>query len=298
MGVALTTAAVDFAASKKEVREAVEDCLREAFARYPDTEVSKAAQHAVLGGGHRWRAIVAVAAGQIFDDDALQIGLPGACGVELAHAASLVLDDLPSMDDAKVRRGKPCAHLVFPSWAVDMAPVFLITMAYQISLENPRATEDRRVNAALLLSSAGLRMITGQTKDVLQDFTRGSPDQRLLECYELKSAALYGAAAKAGAILCGANEREAETIYVAGLNLGMSYQLLDDVADVVAGVADVGKHSGMDAGKWTAIDWLGVDGARQKSREFQSKGLAALEQFGSRADWLRTLVCEASYKPA
>jgi geranylgeranyl pyrophosphate synthase len=297
LGVREATVARDFSAEKKQVRGAVDDYLRAAFAKYPETVVSKAAQYAALGGGHRWRAIVAVAAGRIFDDDALNIGLPGACGVELAHAASLVLDDLPSMDNAQVRRGKPCAHLVFPPWAVDMTPVFLVTMAYQISLENPRATEERRLSAALLLSAAGLRMITGQTKDVLQEYTCGSRDQRLLECYELKSAALYGSAAKAGAILCGATEHEAEAIHEAGINLGMSYQLLDDVADVVAGVSEVGKISGMDAGKWTAIDWLGVDGARQKSREFQSRGLAALEQFGLRADWLRTLVCEASYMP-
>lgn len=298
MGAAEAIVAGDFSAAKQQVRGAVEDYLLAAFAKYPETDVAKAAQYAVLGGGHRWRAIVAVAAGRIFDDDALNIGLPGACGVELAHAASLVLDDLPSMDDAKVRRGKPCTHLAFPAWAVDMAPVFLLTMAYQISLENPRASEARRVDAALLLSAAGLSMIAGQTRDILQDFSTGSSDQRLLECYELKSAALYGAAAEAGAILCGATDREAEAIRTAGLNLGISYQLLDDVADVVAGVGEVGKHSGMDAGKWTAIDWLGVDGARQKSREFQSLGLAALEPFGSRANWLRTLVCEASYKPA
>jgi geranylgeranyl pyrophosphate synthase len=72
--------------------------------------------------------------------------------------------------------------------------------------------------------------------------------------------------------------------------------MLDDVADVVAGVPEVGKNSGMDLGKWTAVDWLGVEGARQKSREFQSMALAALEHFHSRADWLRTLVCEASWK--
>jgi geranylgeranyl pyrophosphate synthase len=298
LGVESINASADYAEAKQRVRRAVEDYLRDAFSRYPETEVCRAAQYAVLGGGHRWRAIVAVAAGQIFDDDALLIGLPGACGVELAHAASLVLDDLPSMDNAKVRRGKPCTHLAFAPWAVDMTPVFLVTMAYQISLDNPRASEDRRVQAALLLSAAGLRMITGQTKDILQDFVGGAADRRLLECYELKSAALYAAAAKAGAVLCGADEREADTIYVAGFNLGMSYQLLDDVADVVAGVGEVGKHSGMDAEKWTAIDWLGVEGARRKSREFQARGLAALERFGARADWLRTLVCEASYKPA
>ena len=84
----------------------------------------------------RWRALVAVAAGTVFRDDALQLVLPAACGVELAHAASLVLDDLPSMDDACVRRGKPCTHRAFLGWAAHMAPVFMVTLPYQISLDN------------------------------------------------------------------------------------------------------------------------------------------------------------------
>lgn len=288
--------AEDFSAAKNQVRGAVEDYLRTAFARYSETEVSKAAQYVVLGGGHRWRAIVAVAAGQIFDDDALNIALPCGCGIELAHAASLVLDDLPSMDDAEVRRGKPCAHRVFPSWAVEMTPVFLVTLAYQISLDNPLASEDRRVRGALLLSAAGLDMIEGQVRDVTQ--AHKSAEEGLLDCYLLKSASLYAAAAKAGAIMCGAGCEDADRIHAAGRYLGMSYQMLDDVADVVAGVDDVGKQSGMDTAKWTAVDWLGVDGARAKSREFQSMALAALDDFDARADWLRTLVCEASWKSA
>jgi geranylgeranyl diphosphate synthase, type II len=286
----------DFAVDKTQVRASVENYLGCAFDKYPPTEVREVARYAALGGGHRWRAIAAVAAGRIFCDDALDICLPGACGVELAHAASLLLDDLPSMDNAEVRRGKPCAHLVFARWAVDMAPVYLVTMAYQISLDNSRVCEQRRVNAALELGSAGLRMITGQTKDIRQEHASEMAGSRLLECYQLKSGALYAAAAKAGAILCGASEDEARSIYTAGLNLGLSYQLLDDVADVIAGVPEVGKNTGMDANKWTAVNWLGVEGARQKSCEFQSKGLAALERFDSRANWLRALLCEASWK--
>jgi geranylgeranyl pyrophosphate synthase len=79
----------------------------------------------------------AVAAGKIFRDDSLRLVLPAACGVELAHGASLVLDDPPSMDDAAIRRGKPCTHHAFPAWAADMTPVFLVTLAYRISLDIP-----------------------------------------------------------------------------------------------------------------------------------------------------------------
>ncbi|HBH41554.1 MAG TPA: hypothetical protein DDW26_06550, partial [Rhizobiales bacterium] len=98
-----------------------------------------------------------------------QLVLPAASGVELAHAASLVLDDLPSMDDASVRRGKPCTHRVFPAWAADMVPVFLVTLAYEISLDNPRVDAPARIKAALELSAAGLMMIRGQVHDMRQD---------------------------------------------------------------------------------------------------------------------------------
>ena len=112
-------ATVGFDTAKADVRGAVEDFLQRVFADVPATEVANAARYAVLGGGHRWRALVAVAAGRIFRDDAMHLVLPAACGVELAHAASLVLDDLPSMDDACLRRGKPCTHRAFPRWAAD-----------------------------------------------------------------------------------------------------------------------------------------------------------------------------------
>lgn len=285
----------EFVSMKARVRAAVEGGLVDAFDAQPASVVRDCARYVTLGGGHRWRAIVAVASGSIFDDDALKIGLPGACAVELAHAASLVLDDLPSMDDARMRRGKPCAHLVFPRWAVDMAPVFMVTLAYEVSLANALTSHQRRVAGALLLGGAGQRMIAGQTLDMTQDYPEDSPERILIQCYELKSGVLYAAAAQAGAILCGASDEEAERVRLAGLNLGLSYQLMDDVADVEAGLADVGKTTGLDGAKWTAIDWLGVEGARRQSEAFRDRGLAALEHFGPRADFLRSLVREASW---
>ncbi|CAG0985386.1 MAG: hypothetical protein F9K19_23010 [Rhizobiaceae bacterium] len=290
-----TQASTDFSADKAEVRRAVESFLEHTLFGLEPSAVVDCARYVALGGGHRWRAIVAVAAGRVFDDDALTIGLPGACAVELAHAASLVLDDLPSMDDAQIRRGKPCVHVVFPRWAVDMTPVLLLTTAYAVSLANEKAPHGARIKGALLLSQTGQSMIAGQAQDVTQLFPEESPERRLLECYTLKSGLLYAAAAKAGAMLCGAGDDDAGKVGRAGLNLGLSYQLMDDVADVAASTADVGKTTGRDAGKWTAIDWLGVEGARREADRFRDRGLAELDGFGSRADFLRSLVMEASY---
>jgi farnesyl diphosphate synthase len=130
-----------------------------------------------------------------------------------------------------------------------------------------------------------------------QDFDAGASEEaRLLTCYRLKSAALYGAAAKMGGILTGADDADAASLQAAGIDLGYAYQFLDDVADVIAGVAEVGKERGKDAGKCAAIDLFGVEGARRKAAEFQARSLSHLERFGAEADWLRRLVTEASWK--
>ncbi|WP_346913788.1 polyprenyl synthetase family protein [uncultured Roseibium sp.] len=287
-------AKTEFSGEKADVREAVERYLEEQFAAYAETEVRRAAEYTALGGGHRWRPIVAIAAGRIFHTDALEIALPGACGAELAHAASLILDDLPSMDDAALRRGKPCVHLVFPKWAVDMAPVFLVTMAYAISLNHDRSSADRRVQAALALSSAGTAMIEGQCLDLASSLADGTEAQ-MLDCYRLKSAALYGAAARGGALLCGAGPEDADRMERAGFYLGLAYQFMDDVADVTATVEQVGKQVHQDDGKFTATAWLGVEGAAEMSRSYQTKALAELAPYGPEAEWLRSIVCEASW---
>ncbi|MCP4382016.1 MAG: hypothetical protein GY798_11495 [Hyphomicrobiales bacterium] len=284
----------NFDDAKDHGRAAVESFLVDAFAKYPPTEVRRAAEYATLGG-HRWRALVAVAAGKIFDRDALNIVLPCAGAIELVQAATLILDDLPSMDDARLRRGKPCTHLVFPNWAVDMAPAFLLSMAYEISLNNPRATPERRTWAAVEFSRAGLTMIAGQVRDVTRSGEE-DPSFDLIELARLKAGAFFGASTMVGSILCGAKEHEAKALYAAGVNVGLSYQILDDVADVTARAAELGKEPGSDAAKFTVVDWLGVDGARRKAERFQSLALAEITQFGREADWLRSLIRELSWK--
>ncbi len=285
-----------FEAFKKGIREAVEEYLSRLLNTQPDTDVSRVGRYAGLNGGHRWRAMAAVAAGQIFDREALDKVLPAACGVELAHAASLILDDLPSMDDAQVRRGKPCSHLIFPQWAVDMAPVFLVTLAYQTSLTNVKASHQRRVKAALALSRAGLDMISGQVIDLTQPSDTDKTGQ-LMNCYRQKSGSLYATAAKAGAIICGADDKESKLLYDCGMNLGLSYQLLDDVADVIAGIEEVGKNTGMDANKHTTIDLFGVEDTRERANQYKEVALSILKRYGPEADMLRTLVCQASWAP-
>jgi geranylgeranyl pyrophosphate synthase len=289
--------AEEFQAFRSEVRGRIDDSLERLLARLADTEVRRAAGYAALSGGQRWRGVLAVAAGRVFDPRAADLALPVACGAELAHAASLVLDDLPSMDNAQVRRGKACVHLVFAPWAVDMVPSYLVTLAYQVSLDNPRVSHERRVSAALELSAAGLRMTHGQAID-LNPAGRDHSPARLLECYRLKTGMLSAAAAKAGAITCGAAAAEAEALEGFGTNLGVAYQILDDLADATASLEEMGKCRGMDAAKVTAVDLFGVDGTRQKAQEFKDMAVAQLDRFGAEAALLQELAGRTGWEAA
>ncbi len=281
---------------KVRVRQSVEEHLGGIFSAHPDTEVCRAARYAVLGGGHRWRAMGTIASGLIFRDDAFRVCLNPACAVELVHAASIILDDLPSMDDARIRRGKPCLHLRYPRWAVDMSPAFLVNMAYALILDNPEAAYEARVSAAVICSKAGAHMSVGQEMDVEQS-SGENPREHLLDCYRMKSGALYAAATGAGAVICGADSNDAAVLSECGMHLGLSYQFLDDIADVDASVEETGKDTGMDVGKCTAVDLFGIAGAKTLASQFEYEALSRLEPYGPKAELLRCLIRSASWAP-
>jgi geranylgeranyl diphosphate synthase type II len=286
-----------FEAFKTRVRHSVEQRLEEILSARDDTEVCRIAKYGVLGGGHRWRAMVAIAAGSIFDRDAMTICMLLACSVEMAHGASLILDDLPSMDDAGYRRGKPSAHMVYPAWAVHLAPMYLINTAYSAVLDNPSVAPERRLAGAIEMSKAALLMIEGQEIDLSQP--PGDDEQAvMLKCYRQKSGALYASAARVGATFCGAGEDDRAAVYEACMNLGLSYQYLDDVADVEAGLGEVGKLPGNDVGKRTAIHFFGVRDTKIQAQRYQEIALSCLDRFGPEAEILRNLARHASWSPS
>jgi geranylgeranyl diphosphate synthase type II len=281
--------------AREIVCRAVNEFLVRSLSEQPSSLVRKVAEYAVLSGGQRWRPLVAVASGLIFDPDPLPLVMPGACGIELAHSASLVLDDLPSMDDAAIRRSKPCPHLVFERWAVDLAPVFMITLAYRLSLGNNRVAHDRRIQMAIAMSIAGLDMVAGQEIDMDNPDKSLNP-KTLTECYNQKCASLYAAAALTGALSVGVDHADATKLFQCGLNLGLAYQFLDDVADVIAADNRSLKTAGRDSNKLTAVDFYGLAGARSKIYEFRDAALAELEGYGAEANMLRKIIRSAIWQ--
>lgn len=259
----------------QELRARIEQTLERIFAARPQTEVLRAACHVAQGGGHRWRGLLAVAAGSIFRPDAEAVVLPFAAALELLHAASLTLDDLPSMDDAKTRRGQPCVHLVFPDWAVDMLPAFLIHLAFHVAADNPLASEECRIRTLLLLGEMGEAMARGQELDLALSAGQVS-EAELLEGHALKSGSLFAAALAGGGLLCGANRSDSQALREAGLKLGQAFQILDDIAD---------GHE--EPGKYTAFSLYGPAKARVRSERLLEEAAQLLGRFGPAADPLR-----------
>jgi geranylgeranyl diphosphate synthase type II len=253
--------------------------------------VQEVCRFAALGRGHRWRGLFAFGAAFAVRDGPVEDNsvMPVACALELVHAASLILDDLPSMDDAEMRRGKPCAHRIFPVWAVELGSVFLVNLAQRVLLSNSNRTPELRIATAYELSKAIQLMIYGQEQDLTQlpahtgsDFVR--------DCYTFKTGSLWGAAAKMAALDCGCDATTAEQLYNCGLNTGICYQVLDDIADATSTFEATGKTLRSDGSKITSVTLYGVQGARALSEECRGKAMSFIECHGSEADFLRFLI--------
>lgn len=270
-------------------RALFESKLYQCLDQHKDTEVIRIARYICHNGGHRWRPLLLLATGEIFIHDGEQTLMPAACGLELVHSASLLLDDLPSMDDARLRRGQPCPHLVFPRWAIDMAAPFLVNLAYSMLLQCHEITPQRRLQAAIDLGDTGIALCEGQVFD-LQDDPAQPPLDDIIDCYRLKTGSLYGAATRIAAILCGGNQEIIAALSRCGTKLGLAVQCFDDVADVVGDVKVCGKHPGNDAAKQTIVDYLGIEGAIAAGKQFQEEALSELDPLAVDDALLRQLI--------
>ena len=262
------------------LRQRIDQRLEEVFSALPQTEVVHAARYVVQGAGHRWRGMMAVVAGLIFRPDAGECALPLAAALEMVHAASLVLDDLPSMDHSSMRRGKPCVHVVYPPWVVDLLPAFLVNLAYQTVAGHDGVSEGCRLRTLLLLADMATCLAYGQELDLKLVHSSVS-EAELMECHALKSGSLFVASLAGGGILCGAGPEDAKVLREAGLKLGQAYQILDDISD--------GEE---EEGKCTALSLLGPEEARARGKRLRREAMDLLGHFGPKADRLNRLLDE------
>ncbi|MGE5538227.1 MAG: polyprenyl synthetase family protein [Gemmatimonas sp.] len=258
----------------------------------PEARLVEAMRYAALGPGKRFRPFLVVAGARLFDVADFS-AMPAAVAVEMIHAYSLVHDDLPAMDDSDLRRGRPSCHVKFDQATAILAGDALLTLAFGVLAEEAGGTEAsvRLELMARLAQAAGVNgMAGGQMLDLT--FARGSPDiGEIARMERLKTGELIAFSCEAGAILGRAPEAARHALRAYAHDLGLAYQIADDLLDAEGSADDTGKRVGRDAeqGKATFVAQLGVEQARKQASMLAEQAAQHLDLFGEKADLLRSV---------
>ena len=267
------------------------------FAHAPAT-ISEPVSYSLLGPGKRLRPCLTLAVAETVGPPlgfhqpfVRQLAMPAACAVEMIHSYSLVHDDLPAMDDDALRRGRPTTHVVFGDGMAVLAGDALLTEAFRVLVEwpspaapnvpGPGPSAEHRVRAVgTLAAAAGIAgMVGGQAIDLASVGAASALDAHALEDMHLrKTGALIRASCTLGAIVLGAHEPAIHATDAYARDLGLAFQIIDDVLDVEGSNAELGKTAGKDAaaGKPTFPAIYGVAGSRRLAAECVERAKAAL----------------------
>lgn len=262
-------------------------------AQVSPAHLHEAMRYAVLGGGKRIRALLAFAAGQVSEAPPRRLETVAAV-LEIIHAYSLVHDDLPSMDNDTLRRGKPTVHVRYGEATAILVGDSLNSLAFQLLGEERLAddAQEQLAMIALLAQAAGSRgMAGGQAIDLASEAkTLTLPELEHMHIH--KTGALIRAAVLLGA-RCGRKPARADLEYLDhyAKNVGLAFQVVDDLLDAQASTATLGKTAGKDAksGKATYVSIMGVSAARAMAQDLHDKAVAALAPFAQRGARLRQL---------
>ena len=274
----------------------VEQTLRAALSDQSAADALFAAMnYAALGPGKRLRpALVYAAARALGGDAAINQSHEAAAALECVHAYSLIHDDLPAMDDDNLRRGRPTCHIQFDEATAILAGDALQCQAFELLADAalPPALKVR-VIAELARASGARGMVAGQAIDLAAvDHTLSL--EQLKEMHRLKTGALIVASARAGAMIGGADDAQLDAITRYAEAIGLAFQVQDDILDVTADTATLGKTQGADAArnKPTYVSLLGLDGAQAKAKELHEEAGRALAEMAAGADTVDTRVLQ------
>jgi len=259
----------------------------------PEERLLSAMRYAALGGGKRLRPFLMLEAGRLFDAEETALVRAG-CAVEFIHTYSLIHDDLPCMDDDDVRRGRPTVHKQFDEATAVLAGDALQTFAFEI-LADPATHSDPQMRclliAGLARASGPQGMVAGQMIDMRSETVAGD-QAAVARMNRLKTGALISWSVEAGALLgsAGGDARHALARYAS--DLGVLFQMVDDLIDAAGDPEEAGKAVAKDAaaGKVNLVSLLGVDGARQRVRLLAAQAQKHLAMFGPRAKVLSEAV--------
>jgi geranylgeranyl diphosphate synthase type II len=282
----------DLGAYMKERADAVDAALERvlpAETLRPET-LHKAMRYSVFAGGKRLRPVLVIAGAEAVGGTASQV-MPTACAMELIHTYSLVHDDLPAMDNDDFRRGAPTNHKVFGEAMAILAGDALLTLAFRLVADNAgesRALRDVVLDIADAAGHGG--MVAGQVADLEAEGRRvGAEVVDYIHAH--KTGALIRTSLRVGAMLCGADAAQVRALSVAGADLGLAFQIVDDILDVVASSEELGKTAGKDQiqQKATYPAIHGIEASRARAAFLIRDAEEALRALGPRAEPIRAL---------
>ena len=256
----------------------------------------EAMRYSLFAGGKRIRPVLCLAGAEAVDsgEQTRQRALPVACALECIHTYSLIHDDLPAMDDDDLRRGKPTNHTVFGEAAAILAGDGLLTFAFELlsgatsaALPDPARI---RIIRTIARAAGPLGMVGGQSLDMIYEGQQVGYEE-LRRIHRSKTGALITASVACGAMVAGAGEDQEAALKTYGDHVGLAFQIVDDLLDIEATTAELGKSAGSDtkADKVTYPSLFGVETSRIMAREAVQEAIAALAAFDHQADPLRAL---------
>lgn len=277
----------DLSAYLEDRRVQVEAALDQAIAVvYPET-IYKAMRYSLMAGGKRLRPILSLAACELMGGDP-SVAMPTACALEMVHTMSLIHDDLPAMDNDDYRRGRLTNHKVYGEDIAILAGDGLLTYAFeyiasQTSNTSPERVLDVVVRLGRAVGAAGL--VGGQVVDLESE---GKPDVSLdtLNFIHMhKTAALLEVSVVSGAVLAGAQSSDVERLSRYAQNIGLAFQIVDDILDITATAEELGKTAGKDlqAQKATYPSFWGIEESKRQAQQLVDAAKAELASYGEAA---------------
>ncbi|MCL0063000.1 polyprenyl synthetase family protein [Peptococcaceae bacterium] len=273
----------------KLINEALDDLIPPS-SDYPEL-IHEAMRYSLMAGGKRLRPALVIGAAQAVGCNYERV-LPTACAFELIHTYSLIHDDLPAMDDDDYRRGKPTCHKVYGEAMAILAGNALLTLAFELIAKNADTVPAElvlRVIREVAVAAGSKGLVGGQVVDIVSSSENVSKE--VLEyIHRHKTGALLRAAVRCGAILGGADEKQLTALTTYAENLGLAFQIVDDILDVKGDSSKIGKSVGSDEKnkKATYPAVYGLKAAEQKVIQLTENAIKALEMFGKESGFLRS----------
>ena len=275
----------------QQIKVTLEEILHDS---QPSEPIVEAMKYSLMAGGKRIRPVLCLAAAEAVGGKS-QTVLPAACALEMVHTYSLIHDDLPAMDNDDLRRGIPTCHVAFDEATAILAGDALLTLAFEV-LSSVQLTGENQASGWLkvihiISTAAGYRgMIRGQMLDMAAEGQHLTVDE-LKSMHALKTGALIEASLLCGALLADARKRQREILKTYARNIGLAFQVTDDILNVEGNPKIMGKAVGTDElrEKSTYPALLGLETSRQFAKNLVDEALQALAVFDKEADPLRAL---------